>query len=465
MSDVLVRPDGVKDGYRTGKPSSGRRGRRRGVEIKPGTVKQARLEAGLSLGQVARGDISRTAIYFVETGKAKPSMETLQLIAERTGRPLDYFLVSPVSEGPSPSMAIIEIERLIAVGDNVGAAALGESALGQHLDPSKVAQIQFHMAMAYLRLSQPLVARRLASAARVYFEQTGDLLMTAECLGSEATAAYVLEDPIALNLVEGGLATCRLLNPVPRTTESRLLMVLGNVHFMNQDWEAAIEAYQQAVAVGDSVHDLRRLSFLYSGLSAAYQELGQLEQAGRFAQRALNIHQTLNDQLSLARSENNLGVLLARAGDIVTARPHLDRSLRLFDQAGVEVGKANVVLSLAELALAKHDLAEADRLAQEACDLAERLSEFATVAEAHYWMAKVAEARGDEEAVDTEFAATFEALGRQEPGKGRAARYHAMYAEILEGRGDLVAANRQLKLALAASPPAMGTMESRSATA
>src|SRR5439155_20883237 len=72
--------------------SSRRRGRRRGVEIRPGSVKQARLESGLSLGQVARNDISRTAIYFVETGKAKPSSETLRLIAERTNKPLDLFL-------------------------------------------------------------------------------------------------------------------------------------------------------------------------------------------------------------------------------------------------------------------------------------------------------------------------------------------------------------------------------------
>src|SRR5437773_11117347 len=71
---------------------SRRRGRRRGVEIRPGSVKQARQEAGLSLGQVARGDISRTAIYFVETGKAKPSRETLELIAERNGRPVDFLL-------------------------------------------------------------------------------------------------------------------------------------------------------------------------------------------------------------------------------------------------------------------------------------------------------------------------------------------------------------------------------------
>src|SRR5579872_7580062 len=74
------------------KAAPGRRGRRKGVPIKPGTVKQARLEAGLSLGQVARDDISRTAIYFVETGKAKPSMETLTLIAQRTGRPIEFFL-------------------------------------------------------------------------------------------------------------------------------------------------------------------------------------------------------------------------------------------------------------------------------------------------------------------------------------------------------------------------------------
>jgi tetratricopeptide (TPR) repeat protein/DNA-binding XRE family transcriptional regulator len=451
MPDILVRPDGVGNATQTGKPL-GRRGRRRGVEVKPGTVKQARMEAGLSLGQVARGDISRTAIYFVETGKAKPSIETLKLIAERTGRPLDYFLVSPMAIERPPSVALMEIERLIASGDNLEAAALGESALGQGLDTDTAARIKFHMSMAYLRLAQPVVGRRFAFAARNHFEQTGDLLMTAECLGSEATAAYVMEDPTALGLAEAALATCRSISPLPRPTESRLLMILANVYFMNQDWQAAIDTYEQAITAGDVVHDLRRLSFMYSGLSSAYQELGKLEQAGRFAQRALNIHQTLNDQLSLARSENNLGILLLHAGDVNAAGAHIERAISLFEEAGVEANKANFILSLSELGLARHDLAGAERLARNALDLAGRLSELATVAEAHFWLAKVAEARGDDRAVDSEFAAAFEALG-QEPGKGRAARYHAMYAEILEARGDLAGANRQLKMALSFPPP------------
>src|SRR5438445_10213715 len=91
-------------------PSGRRRGRRRGLEIRPGSVKQARLEAGLSLGQVARDDISRTAIYFVETGKAKPSRETLELIAERTGRPVDFFLEVD-AERQRNTIRITEVER------------------------------------------------------------------------------------------------------------------------------------------------------------------------------------------------------------------------------------------------------------------------------------------------------------------------------------------------------------------
>ena len=76
--------------------------------------------------------------------------------------------------------------------------------------------------------------------------------MTAECLGSEASAAYMTQDPGALALAEGALATCRSLNPVPTITESRLLGVLGGVHSANHRWEAAIKAYELSIAAGDT---------------------------------------------------------------------------------------------------------------------------------------------------------------------------------------------------------------------
>src|SRR5579859_1532729 len=150
------------------KVSSGRRGRRRGVEIRPGSAKQARLEAGLSLGQVAGDQISRTAIFFVKTGKAKPSMETLRLIAERTGRPLEFFLAQPAEGDPAIYPGTAELERLMATGALAEVVATGGKLLEQRLDPDTEATIRHLVAMAHLRLGQPVVGRRMAAAARAH---------------------------------------------------------------------------------------------------------------------------------------------------------------------------------------------------------------------------------------------------------------------------------------------------------
>jgi tetratricopeptide (TPR) repeat protein/DNA-binding XRE family transcriptional regulator len=432
---------------------SGRRGRRHGIEIKAGSVKQARKEAGLSLAQVANGAVSRTAIYFVEVGKAKPSMETLMLIAERTGRPLDYFLAQPSTLEPRSSPQTLEIELLMATNDLQGALATGRALLARELDPETKARVQHLVAYALLRTAQPAEARRVAVAARDYFERMGDSLMTAECLGHEASAAYLLQDPAALGLAERALELCRTLRPVPETTEARLLFVLGSVHVTNEDWPAAIDCYEKAISAGEVVQDLRRLSLMYGGLSIAYKETGELNQASYYAHRAISIHETLNDRLSLARSENNLALLLVKRGELDAAGQHLNRSLGLFDEAAVENGRAEILLSLCELDIARSRLDAAETYAVEARTYAERLKEQATLADSHQWLGRIAAERGDHDRVDSEFREAWgilDALGAEE----RLSRCHVAYAELLEKRGDLAAANRQLRLALNRLHPA-----------
>jgi tetratricopeptide (TPR) repeat protein/DNA-binding XRE family transcriptional regulator len=434
------------------------------VEIRPGSVKQARAEAGLSLGQIARGDISRTAIYFVETGKAKPSIETLRLIADRTGRPLDYFLSEPI-EAPLPAAKIAELERLMATGDNVSAAARGEHMLGQRPDPDSQARVKLLMALAYLRLGQPIPGRRYAVAARSYFEQAGDRLMTAEALGTEAQAAYVVHDPSALSLAETALETLRSVDSYPQANESRLLMILAGVHLNNQNWSDAITTYQEAIAAGGVLHDLRGLSLMYSGLSFAYQESGQINDATRYAQKALTIHETLNDRLSLARSLNNLGYMLVRMNEFASARHHIERAIRIFDEEGVETNKADFIMSLCELEFMQGNMVAASELARDAAGLASRLGEAAAESEAHTWLGRIAAEQGNDDAVDAEFTAAVAAAESLGPGL-RLTQVHEAYAEILEARGDLGAANRHLKRALAASHPAASRgPESRTAIA
>lgn len=55
-------------------------------------MRQARVAAGLSMAQLAGSELSRAFIHQVEHGLARPSPQVLKLIAQRTGKPINYFV-------------------------------------------------------------------------------------------------------------------------------------------------------------------------------------------------------------------------------------------------------------------------------------------------------------------------------------------------------------------------------------
>lgn len=56
------------------------------------TLRQARLEAGLSQRALCGDEITRNMLSRIENGVAQPSMRTLQYLAGRLGKPMSYFL-------------------------------------------------------------------------------------------------------------------------------------------------------------------------------------------------------------------------------------------------------------------------------------------------------------------------------------------------------------------------------------
>jgi tetratricopeptide (TPR) repeat protein len=200
--------------------------------------------------------------------------------------------------------------------------------------------------------------------------------------------------------------------------------------------------------------DLRRMAKMYGDLSAAYQQLGQVDTASRYAARSIALLEVVRDRVSLARAENNLGLILLARGDTGVAREHLDRSAELSKEGDLELGRSLVLLNLCELCLQEGTVEQAGEFASEALELAERLHEPANVAEAHGWLGRIADKNGDHERTDQEFALAiqgFEKLGSQE----RLFRCHGIYAEILERRGDVARAYKHMKQALQASRPGL----------
>ena len=64
-------------------------------------ILQARQEAGLSQRQLCGDVITRNMLAQIEHGTARPSMDTLQYLAERLGKSISYFLEEASLESPN----------------------------------------------------------------------------------------------------------------------------------------------------------------------------------------------------------------------------------------------------------------------------------------------------------------------------------------------------------------------------
>jgi tetratricopeptide (TPR) repeat protein len=421
-------------------------------------VKQARQEAGLSLAQVGKGHVTAPAIFLIETGRTRPSLPTLEHIAQRTGRPIEFFLADPGAVSDETLDRLVQLEGSVVAGRYTEAVALGRELLGMATSAHRLGRIRYFLGQAYLYTGKPQEASALFTQARAHFAAVDDAPMLADCLGSQAVVAYMTQKPDARQLAEQALAICRGSKRVPETTEARLLSILATVHVVNKEWDSAVRVYHEAIDAAGSLFDLRRLANMYSGLSSALREAGQVEDAARFANRSVALFEVLRDRVSMARAENELGLILMAKGERSAARTHFDRSLELSQEAELEVGRSHVLLSLCELCLQEGNVPAGLDMAERALRLAERLDEAANVAEAHVWLGRVADLMGDNETTDQEFSIALRgltALGMNE----RLLQCHGIYAEVLERRGDLQQAYVHLKKALSASRPGLLQVE------
>jgi tetratricopeptide (TPR) repeat protein len=210
---------------------------------------------------------------------------------------------------------------------------------------------------------------------------------------------------------------------------------MGSICVAHHRWSDAVRAYEAAVDAGGELYDLSRLGKMYNDLSIAHRRLDRLGQARQYAQRAVHLHELLNDRLSVARAETNLALVLVRLGRTAEAGVMLGRALAIFETEGVERGRAHILLALANVGLQREDRAGAWRYAKDAHELAERLGERTTLAEACEVLARIASGGGDDREADRRFRealAILEDLGLH----SRLMACHAAYAAELERRGD-----------------------------
>lgn len=351
------------------------------IEVRSGAVKEARAASGLSLAQVAGVELTRSAIHRIENGHSRPSLRSLSLIAQRTGKPLSFFLSE---ESTAPVTAELELERLAAeakFGELIGRGQelLRQAALGDHVR----AVVNYWLGVAYVRITQPETALPHLEAALSALANLGDPWLVAHALHVKSSALYLIDDPECQFVAEEALRRCRELEPASPMLEARVLNHLAAIAVNREEWQVAVRLYDRALVAAEPLRDLRQLSLMYEGLAMAYHHLGHTTRSADYFSRALGLYSLQSDLSSMARAEVNLSQLLLEQGLLGSAEEHLKTSLRYCDDHGVDrKNRTYAMAGMAKLRLRQGRAVEADALAGAAIELGEARGERLSVATA-----------------------------------------------------------------------------------
>lgn len=246
-------------------------------------IRAARLEAGLSQRQLCGDTITRNMLSQIENGSARPSMDTLQILAARLHKTVGYFL----DESASCNEKLMQALR----------QALPEQMaelLKAYVSPDPVFDREryFLESNALIALSrqalqegktayaQTLLEKAMVTGEKTpYFQKINALLLAYEIdpTRAENLCRQLPDDSLLLQMraesavQEGKWALALTYLKLIAKPAARGYFLKGEAHFGLEEYEKAANAY------------LKSQMPVYDRLENCYKELGDFEKAYYYA--------------------------------------------------------------------------------------------------------------------------------------------------------------------------------------
>jgi tetratricopeptide (TPR) repeat protein len=407
------------------------------VAVNAAALKQARIDARLSLADVAGDSMTKQAVHLFETGRARPTLAKLQLIVQRLG---NISIETALAEAGEHRLAELDEQQRF---DELG--ALAARLLRDVNSPKSTRAVATYYAAKAVLNRAPARALGLLRRARRLLLRVGEPHLAAEAMDWEAAALYLMQDASAAEVGRQALERYRALPDPQSHVEARMLEHMGTYRLQRGEHADAIERYREAIEVAGARLELARLANIYHGLAEGCRQAGETRRALEYMERAVHFYRTEHDvrgpvNANLARIENDYGVLLMRMGRWERAEEMIQAALDHYQEAGVESARANAMLSMGELNQLRNRLDDAVEWTVQAIDQSERMGETMAQATAYQQLGELRAAEGDGDGFEACFDRALEILDG---------------AAVSERRAECVARYRRIRAAIAeAQPPA-----------
>jgi pentatricopeptide repeat protein len=296
-------------------------------------IRQARKELGMTQEELAGKDFTKGFISLVELDKAKPSLESLTVLAARLNRPLTFFLEDRLESKR-------DIDLLNALGE--GQLRRGEAGearlmfreglrLGRELeDPVREAQSWRNMGLTELEAAN-------YDEALESFENALERYLAAD-LCEEAAKTYYHIGRVhgrqhkltqAIEAYRHSLQEAERAEMADEALLLRLYASMASAYCKVGETRDAEAFFERGAETARRVADPQITAASYMDLGLQYREKGDAARAIEYAIRALQLFETRDNMQLIADLYNDLGVMFADRGDWDKALQHYNESLRL----------------------------------------------------------------------------------------------------------------------------------------
>jgi tetratricopeptide (TPR) repeat protein len=407
-----------------------------------GRIRQARMEARLSLAAVAKNDFSRAFLNQVELGRSRPSPKNLKIIAERLGRPMAFFMQDQEEQVVAAQNEYLLVEAQIALmkGEQLAVVKL--------LDPPTVAAMplpdrmvaQLYRAEALVHLRRGSEALDSLGGVLEFMEKSGSAIQVTrglDALGGAYAVSNRLEEALgAYERARREYDRAQLEEP---DLLARIMSHIASTYLQMGQSERAVAAYEAGLESTEHFLDLPRRAHLYDGLAFSYHQAGNLLGALEYARKAVRIFEQLHHIRLAARLQHNMAEILVNLDRLNEAETLYRRAIDSARQAEVWEQVPLSLASLADLSLRRNRLEDATRLVEEGVREARKLGIPAPLAACQRVAARLARSRQDWAASDAAFEEAIKAYGDAALVE-YLAEAHSEYASSLRERGELARA-------------------------
>ena len=412
-------------------------------------IRELRRRMGMTQAELAGSDFTKSFISQVEKGQTRPSLRSLQIIAERLNQPISYFLsdeeVSPASSS--------EAERLLAVArSQLASNQLREAAatfrkaldLCSSSDHAIKGEIRFRLGQIETRLGSHNKARDEFRLAVEELKRTHRYELYVRCLVDLGASHVRLNDYTqARSIFSEALNELQHLEVSNPHLKLIIQCDLGNVLARLGDYEGAIAVLEDALRTSKGDGEYYLFGKICHVLGYCYDKLNRLDDAIRESTRASRFYSIVGNLGLLILSQINLASHLRKRGDRQQASEILAEALT---QASASEHRSHRARIHGELAQLRFDDGNPSSAIDE---IHAALNASVIYEEIPGWAAVVASCSQSVK-IPQEILQRLEEIAKEWAGDARGlADLHAHLGEIYTNMGDPVRANDHLKRSIA----------------